>query len=150
MKISLDWLADYVALPPPHELAKKLTFAGLEVEAQSGVVAGKILESVKHPNADKLSVTKVDFGRGPVQIVCGAKNYKVGDVVPVALPGTTLPDGKEIGASAIRGVESNGMLCSAKELGRSADHDGLLILPPETPLGSAIAQVTFEVNVTPN
>jgi phenylalanyl-tRNA synthetase beta chain len=150
MKISLEWLADYVALPPPQQLAKQLTFAGLEVEGISGVVAGKILESVKHPNADKLSVTKVDFGRGPVQIVCGAKNYKVGDVVPVALPGTTMPDGNEIKVSAIRGVESNGMLCSAKELGRSDDHAGLLILPPETPIGSTIAQVTFEVNVTPN
>jgi phenylalanyl-tRNA synthetase beta chain len=150
MKISLDWLADYVALPPPPELAKKLTFAGLEVEGQSGVVAGKILESVKHPNADKLSVTKVDFGRGPIQIVCGAKNYNVGDVVPVATPGTTLPDGTEIKVSAIRGVESNGMLCSARELGRSQDHEGLLILPADTKIGSPIQSVTFEVNVTPN
>jgi phenylalanyl-tRNA synthetase beta chain len=105
---------------------------------------------VKHPNADKLSVTKVDFGRGPIQIVCGAKNYKVGDVVPVATPGTTLPDGTEIKVSAIRGVESNGMLCSARELGRSQDHEGLLILPADTKIGSPIQSVTFEVNVTPN
>jgi phenylalanyl-tRNA synthetase beta chain len=150
MKISLEWLADYVALPPAHELAKKLTFAGLEVEGISGVLAGKILESGKHPNADKLSVTKVDFGRGPVQIVCGAKNYKVGDIVPVATPGTVLPDGKEITVSAIRGVESNGMLCSARELGKSDDHEGLLILPPDTAIGAPMQSVTFEVNVTPN
>src|SRR5687767_11383530 len=86
MKVSLQWLSDYVTPPPVDELAKKLTFAGLEVEAierpPAGVVAGKILESTKHPQADKLSVTKVDFGKGPVQIVCGAKNYQVGDIVP--------------------------------------------------------------------
>src|SRR5262245_19115838 len=97
MRISLQWLADYVALPPVDELAKRLTFAGLEGEAierpPQGVVAGRILESVKHPKADKLSVTQVDFGKGPTQIVCGAKNYQVGDIVPVATVGTRLPDG---------------------------------------------------------
>ncbi len=154
MKVSLEWLSDYVTLPPADELAKKLTFAGLEVEAierpPAGVLAGKILESVKHPQADKLSVTKVDFGKGPTQIVCGAKNYKVGDIVPVATVGTRLPNGTEIKEAELRGVKSSGMLCSARELGFSDDHEGLLILPPDTKVGAPIDRVTFEVNVTPN
>ncbi|MBL8950031.1 MAG: phenylalanine--tRNA ligase subunit beta [Myxococcaceae bacterium] len=154
MKVSVEWLSDYVALPSVDELAKKLTFAGLEIEAierpPAGVLAGKILESVKHPQADKLSVTKVDFGRGPTQIVCGAKNYQVGDIVPVATVGTKLPNGTEIKEAELRGVKSSGMLCSARELGLSQDHEGLMILPPETKIGSTIDRVTFEVNVTPN
>jgi len=154
MKVSVEWLSDYVALPPVDELAKKLTFAGLEVEAiqrpPKGVVAGKILESVKHPQADKLSVTKVEFGRGHTQIVCGAKNYKVGDIVPVATVGTKLPNGTEIKEAELRGVKSSGMLCSARELGFSDDHEGLLILPADTKIGAPIDRVTFEVNVTPN
>ncbi len=154
MKISVEWLGDFVALPSVDELAKRLTFAGLEIEAiarpPAGVVAGKILESVKHPQADKLSVTKVDFGKGPTQIVCGAKNYKVGDIVPVATVGTKLPNGTEIKEAELRGVKSSGMLCSARELGLSEDHEGLLILPADTKIGAPIDRVTFEVNVTPN
>ena len=128
MKVSLNWLKDYVTLPDSvDDLAKRLTMAGLEVEAISrpgdalrGVVVGKILSSDKHPNADKLSVTRIDVGGnalGSLQIVCGAKNYKVGDKVPVATVGTTLPNGLEIKQAALRGVESSGMLCSEKELG---------------------------------
>jgi phenylalanyl-tRNA synthetase beta chain len=154
MKVSLNWLADYVVLPPVDELAKKLTFAGLEVEAierpPHGVVAGKILESSKHPQADKLSVTKVDFGKGATQIVCGAKNYKVGDIVPVATVGTRLSNGTEIKEAELRGVKSSGMLCSERELGLSDSHEGLMILPPDTKIGAPIDRVTFEVNVTPN
>lgn len=157
MKVSVQWLGDYVTLPSTDELAKKLTFAGLEVEGiekpPEGVVVGQILESVKHPQADKLSVTKVDFGKGPTQIVCGAKNYQVGDKVPVATVGTRLPNGVEIKEAELRGVKSSGMLCSAKELGLSQDHEGLLILPGDAKVGASIADVvgiTFEVNVTPN
>ncbi|MDC0706911.1 phenylalanine--tRNA ligase subunit beta [Stigmatella sp. ncwal1] len=164
MKISVKWLGDYVALPAVEELARKLTAAGLEIEglerpgeALQGVVVGQIRESVQHPNADKLSVTQIDAG-GPqlLQVVCGAKNFKVGDKVPLATVGTKLPNGVEIKQAALRGVDSHGMLCSAKELGLSEESSGLLILPeglkPGLPIASALGldDVVLEVNVTPN
>lgn len=182
MRISLNWLSEYVDLPPPEEppqggadaergfaasvdlLAHKLTAVGLEVEAiertgagLEGVVAARIVASEKHPNAEKLSVTRVDAGSGePLQIVCGAKNYQVGDVVPLATVGTVLPGGGKIEKAKLRGVESSGMLCSAKDLGLAADSSGLLILDrntaPGTPIAKALAldDVLLEVNVTPN
>lgn len=165
MKISLKWLSEYVKLPPsPEEVARRLTMAGLEVEGMekpgaglAGVVVAKILESKQHPNADKLSVTQVDAGGpAPLQIVCGAKNYKVGDQVPLATEGTKLPNGAEIKRAALRGVESFGMLCSARELGLAEDASGLLILDPALKPGTPIAEalglddVVMEVNITPN
>lgn len=165
MKISLKWLADYVELPVSvEELRRRLTMSGLEVEAVErpgeglqGVVVAQVLESTKHPNADKLSVTKVSTGAGaPLQVVCGAKNYQVGDKVPLATVGAVLPGGTQIKRAQLRGVDSVGMLCSARELGLSEDHAGLWILDPATPLGQPIAtalgldDVAFEVNVTPN
>lgn len=165
MKLSLKWLADYVALPSSvDELAKRLTMAGLEIEgisrpgdALKGVVVAQILASEKHPNADKLSVTKIDDGSGtPLQVVCGAKNYKVGDKIPLARVGAVLPGGKAIGQARMRDVDSFGMLCSSTELGLSEDSGGLLILDPSLKPGTPIADalglddVIFEVNVTPN
>jgi phenylalanyl-tRNA synthetase beta chain len=164
MRISYQWLSEYVDLPPVEELARRLTAVGLEVEAVerrggelSGVVAARIVASEKHPNAEKLSVTRVDRGEGePLQVVCGAKNYAVGDVVPLATVGTVLPGGQKIERAKLRGVESSGMLCSARELGLSADASGLLILPAEVAPGTPIARalglddVLLEVNVTPN
>ncbi|MBL8922817.1 MAG: phenylalanine--tRNA ligase subunit beta [Myxococcaceae bacterium] len=165
MRISLKWLKDYVALPASvDELASRLTMAGLEIEAidqparaLEGVVVAQIAASDKHPNADKLSVTKIDWGGGAaLQVVCGAKNYKVGDKVPLATVGTKLPNGVEIKQAALRGVESAGMLCSSKELGLSDESSGLLILPADAKVGQPIAQalglddVIFTVNVTPN
>ncbi|HEY0880596.1 MAG TPA: phenylalanine--tRNA ligase subunit beta, partial [Archangium sp.] len=177
MKLSLKWLKDYVALPVPHptsspqgaltsvdELARRLTMAGLEIEGIArpgdglkGVVVAQILASEKHPNADKLSVTKIDDGSGtPLQVVCGAKNYKVGDKVPLATVGTELPGGMKIGKAQMRGVDSSGMLCSAKELSLPEGENGLLILDPALKVGTPIAEalglddVIFEVNVTPN
>ncbi|HEX9243325.1 MAG TPA: phenylalanine--tRNA ligase subunit beta [Anaeromyxobacter sp.] len=164
MRISLSWLSEYVTVPSPEEAAKRLTAVGLEVEAiertgqgLGGVVAAKILASEPHPNAEKLSVTRVDAGRGePLQIVCGAKNYAVGDVVPLATVGAVLPGGAKIEKAKLRGVESFGMLCSAKELGLSPDATGLLLLDrtivPGTPIAKALLleDVLLEVNVTPN
>ena len=136
MRISLSWLAAYVPLPPAEELARRLTAVGLEVEAVErvgaaldGVVAARIVSSERHPSADKLAVCQVEAGAGTVQVVCGATNWKVGDVVPLATPGTRMPAGHRIDRASLRGVDSHGMLCSAKELGLSEDASGLLVLP---------------------
>jgi phenylalanyl-tRNA synthetase beta chain len=164
MRISHTWLSEYVDAPPPDELARRLTAVGLEVEAieragasLAGVVAARIVASEKHPNAEKLSVTRVDAGTGePLQIVCGARNYQVGDVVPLATVGAVLPGGMKIEKAKLRGVESSGMLCSARELGLSEDASGLLLLDRATVPGTRIAKalaledVLLEVNVTPN
>ncbi len=166
MRISLAWLAEYVDLGgvSPEELAKRLTAVGLEVEAiertgggLEGVVAARIVGAEPHPNAEKLSVTRVETGKGePLQIVCGAKNWTIGDVVPLATIGATLPGGHKIERAKLRGVESFGMLCSARELGLAEDASGLLLLDrkaaPGTPIAKALAleDVLFEVNVTPN
>lgn len=164
MRISLKWLSQYVDLPSPEELARGLTAVGLEVEAVertgqglAGVVVARVLASEKHPNAEKLSVTSIDGGGpAPLQVVCGAKNYAVGDLVPLATVGTALPGGLKIEKARLRGVESFGMLCSAKELGLDADASGLLILPkdlvPGTPVAEALGleDVLLEINVTPN
>ena len=164
MRISLRWLAEYVDLPAPEELARRLTAVGLEVEAVertgaglAGVVAARIVASEKHPGAEKLSVTRVDPGTGAeLQIVCGARNYRVGDVVPLATVGTVLPGGQRIERAKLRGVESAGMLCSERELGLSEDADGLLVLESDVAPGTPIARalhledVLLEVNVTPN
>lgn len=165
MKISLNMLMDYVPVSlTPKALAERLTMAGLEVEgiARAGegleeVRVARIQESSPHPNAEKLSVTQVDAGEGRVlQVVCGAKNYQIGDKVPLALPGANLPNGMEIQQAEIRGVESFGMLCSAKELGLSADASGLMILDPVlregTPLVQALGldDTVLDVNVTAN
>jgi phenylalanyl-tRNA synthetase beta chain len=163
MRILLSWLQEYVSVPPPEELARRLTAAGLEVEgverlgaALDGVRVARIVASEPHPGADRLSVTTVDAGGEPLRVVCGARNWKVGDLVPLATPGTVLPSGQRIERAAVRGVESAGMLCSARELGLSEDASGLLLLPadarPGEPLARALAleDTAFEVNVTPN
>jgi phenylalanyl-tRNA synthetase beta chain len=167
MKISLSWLRDHLRTDKPaSEIARILTDAGLEVGAVESngvttakVVAARILESVQHPNADRLSVCKVDDGSGtPRQIVCGAKNYKVGDKVPLAQPGAVMPGDFKIKVGKLRGVESEGMMCSSKELGlgEGAQGDvGLLILDPVTTIGTPLtelfpAEEVFEIEITPN
>src|SRR6185503_10813825 len=164
MKVSLNWLRDLVELPPSvPELVDLLTLAGVEVEdvIQLGVsipnvVVAQIRESVQHPNADRLSVCQVDDGSGtPRQIVCGAKNYKVGDKVPLALPGAKLPGDFTIKVGKLRGVESQGMMCSGKELGLSTDADGLLIPAPEAKIGPPISELypgdtVLDLESTPN
>ncbi len=166
MKVSLNWLREYVDFPgTPAELADLLTRAGVEVEGVhprgvnlEKVVVAQILSSEPHPNADRLNVCRVDDGSGaspPRQIVCGAKNYQVGDKVPLALPGAVLPGDFRIKVGKLRGVESEGMLCSAKELGVAEDQAGLLILPAEARVGAPIgelfpADTVFDLEITPN
>jgi phenylalanyl-tRNA synthetase beta chain len=167
MKISLNWIKDYVALDAPvAEIARAITFLGFEVEHVAstgappleGVVVGEVLTREKHPNADKLSVCTVDIGPagGVKTIVCGAQNYKVGDRVPVALPGAVLPGDFRIKQSKIRGELSDGMLCSGRELGIGEDAGGLLILEGRPALGAPINAVlpagdtVFDLEITPN
>jgi len=163
MKIPLDWLGEWCDWSESsEELADRLTRSGTEVisihstgSKVKGVVSAKILEKKQHPNADRLTVCLVDDGSGPRQVVCGAKNHNAGDIVPLAKPGTTFPDGMTIKSAKLRGESSEGMLCSAKELGLAEDAEGLLLLPSETKLGVPLEQVfpgetIFEVEITSN
>jgi phenylalanyl-tRNA synthetase beta chain len=163
MKFSLRWLRRYVDLAVPvPQMLEKLTLAGTEVErvAASGVdsphiVVAQILSSIQHPNADRLRVCQVNDGQGTRQIVCGAKNFQDGDKAPLALPGAKLPGDFTIKESKLRGELSQGMLCSAKELALAEDAEGLLILPPDAPVGKIFSEyrpgdTMFEVEVTSN
>jgi len=165
MNVSLNWLASHLDLSGKSikEIDDLFTFAGVEVEgiqtkgiASEKIVVAQIMEAVQHPNADKLKVTQVDVGEGTLrQIVCGAKNYKVGDKVPCALPGAALPGGFTIGETKMRGVDSRGMLCAASEIGLPAGEDGLLILPEDSVIGKPVKEmfdsdVLLELEVTPN
>jgi phenylalanyl-tRNA synthetase beta chain len=164
MKFSINWLREFVGLPKnPEEIAELLTRAGVETEnietrgaKIDKVIVSQITASSRHPNADRLTVCEVDDGSGTKhKIVCGATNYKVGDKVPLALPGAKLPNGTEIRKSKLRGVESEGMLCSPIELGLGEDASGLLILSPDAKVGAAIselfpAETILDVEITPN
>src|SRR4029077_12736080 len=164
MKFSVNWLREFVDLPKnPEEIAEVLTRAGIEtknVEMHGAnveqVIVSQITASSRHPNADRLSVCEVDDGSGTRrQIVCGATNYKVGDKVPLALPGAKLPNGLEIRENKLRGVESAGMLCSPIELSMGEDASGLLILSPDAKIGAPIADLfssdtILDVEITPN
>ena len=168
MKVSLQSLARHVDLAgvTAERVAEVLPMLGLEVESVTTfglaplpqVVVGEIRSFEKHPKADRLSVCQVDVGDGaPRQIVCGAKNFKAGDRVPVALPGTVMPGGFEIKVSKLRDVDSAGMMCSSEELGLGKGEDGLLILTPRapavgTPLNALYGppDTVLEISVTPN
>ena len=165
MKFSESWLRTLVDPKlTSEELSHLLTMAGLEVEeldpvapAFDSVVVAHVLEVVKHPDADRLNVCKVDTGSGtPTTIVCGAPNVAVGLKVPCALPGAQLPGDFTIKIAKVRGIESSGMLCSAKELGIAEEASGLLILPADAPVGQSIRQYLdlddnqFELKLTPN
>ncbi|MDQ3025574.1 MAG: phenylalanine--tRNA ligase subunit beta [Pseudomonadota bacterium] len=164
MKVSVSWLREMAdAAMPFAELARTLTMAGLEVEeispvaaAFSGIVVGHVKSVAPHPNADKLRVTEVDAGTGEVlTIVCGAPNVAAGQKVPCALVGARLP-GLEIKKARLRGVESSGMLCSARELGLSDEHEGLLVLDADAPVGRDVREVLhlddvyLTLKLTPN
>jgi phenylalanyl-tRNA synthetase beta chain len=148
---------------PAGELAERLTLAGVAVDRVdepgkdvAGVVAGEVREVRPHPNADRLVIARVGTGKGELQIVTGAMNFKVGDVVPVAPVGATLMGGLTIRRAKFRGVESWGMLCAADELGVGDDHEGILILPPDTPVGVDVGpmlgldDLILELDLTPN
>jgi phenylalanyl-tRNA synthetase beta chain len=171
MKVTLNWLKQYVdVVGTPEELRERLTLIGIEVEGMQqvagefdGIVVAQILSTEKHPHADKLSVCRVTDGRGERVIVCGAKNYQVGDKVPLALPGCALPTSPGqppfvIKVGKLRGVESHGMMCSPKELGLAEDTSGLLILPSDAQVGQSFAEhlgraagdVVFDLEITPN
>ncbi len=167
MKFTLSWLKEHLDTDEPLEkLADKLTMIGLEVEniedkakALAPFTIARVISAEQHPNADRLRVCMVDAGNGaaPVQVVCGAPNARAGLVSVFSPPGTYIP-GKNItlGVGTIRGVESRGMLCSAAELQISADHDGIMELPADAPIGAGYAQwaglgdPVLEINLTPN
>jgi phenylalanyl-tRNA synthetase beta chain len=164
MKVTWSWLSDWVELPDsPEELAHQLALLGLPVQAlergasfDPGIVVGRVLEAGPHPNADRLRLCSVDTGDGARAIVCGASNVVAGQHVAVALPGAKLADGSRLRKSKIRGVESDGMICSKRELGLEAESEGIWPLPfearPGTPLAEAMGppDSVLDVEVTPN
>ncbi|TDG00417.1 phenylalanine--tRNA ligase subunit beta [Paenibacillus piri] len=172
MKVSYQWLSQYVDVSgyTAAELAEKLTRSGIEVDlvedrnkGVEGVVVGYVKTREKHPDADKLSVCTVDIGQSDdLQIVCGAKNVDAGQKVPVAVVGAKLPDGLNIKRAKLRGVESQGMICSAKELGLNDRllpkeiQEGILVLPGDTKIGDTILDVlaindrVMDLDLTPN
>src|SRR5689334_6425599 len=171
MKVTLNWLKQYVDFNwSPEELANRLTMIGIEVEGVQklggefeGVVVAQVVTRDKHPNADRLSLCRVNDGKGERQIVCGAQNFQAGDKVPLILPGASLPPKPgepsfAIKAGRIRGVESQGMMCSPQELGLPDQVDGLLLLSPDARVGQPFAEylgksgsdVVYDLEITPN
>jgi phenylalanyl-tRNA synthetase beta chain len=164
MRVNLDWLNDWVEVGADvRRIEDDLTASGLEIDStevlvapDQAIVVAEVLRVDRHPNADRLSVCVVDDGAGQQQVVCGAQNVAVGIKAPFARVGAKLPNGKAIGAAELRGVHSNGMLCSAKELTLEDGVNGLLLLDTEAPKGMPVAQylrlndAVLEVNVTAN
>ncbi len=172
MKISYNWLKDYIDyLPSPEETAEILTGLGLEVEGYEefsgikgglkGVVVGHVVSCMKHPDADRLTLTQVDIGNGEiVPVVCGAPNVAEGQKVPIAVPGAVLYKGNEsfkIERTKIRGQVSEGMICAEDELGLGTDHSGILVLDPDAIPGTPASEyfrvytdTVFEIGITPN
>lgn len=164
MRLSWGWLKEWVAdLPPPRELGDRLTMAGFELEALQpaasafdGVIIARIERAEKHPQADKLQVCQVSAGGELLQIVCGAANARAGLVTALATVGARLPGDLAIHAAKLRGIESQGMLCSAKELGLAEESDGIVELPIDAPVGQSVRQYlglddqVLELAITPN
>ena len=165
MKVLKSWLNDWIDISEisNEDISEGLESLGFEIEEQSdlkpnysNIVVGKVLEIYPHPNADKVRVTKTDVGSKTYEIVCGAWNFDVGAVVPVALPNSEIKDGFKIDKRDIRGVESNGMICSASELDLWDDHEGILILDdnilPGTDFSSIYASSDYlwDIGITPN
>ena len=169
MKVLASWLYDYLDAPAdfatPEEIADALTHAGLTVDAirwidlpVDGVITARVVRTEEHPQAARVQRVYVDTGDGIERHVwCGAFNLTAGDVVPLATPGTTLADGRTIGRRSILGIESDGMLCSARELGLGDDHSGILVLPASSDLGVGYGaalglqpDVIFDLDLTRN
>jgi phenylalanyl-tRNA synthetase beta chain len=165
MKFSLSWLKRYIKTDADaSQIADKLNAIGLEVEGiedpaakLEGFHVARVLTADRHPNADKLQVLTVDTGEGaPLQVVCGAPNARAGLVGVLGLPGATVPaNGMVLKVAAVRGVESNGMMCSTRELELGEDHEGIIELPEDAPIGTPFAQYhgadpVFDVAITPN
>jgi phenylalanyl-tRNA synthetase beta chain len=164
MKYSYNWLKELSGTKlSPEKIVEAITMHSFEVEGAEhvgsdlkGVIVGEILEIEKHPNADKLQLTKVNIGKEILGIVCGAHNISVGDKVPVALVGTKLPNGTEIKEAEIRGEKSHGMLCAADELGLGTDHSGIIILDKNAKIGGPVANLlsekdtVFEIKILPD
>lgn len=165
MRVPLSWLRDFAPIEgDPADLAATLSDLGLVVEGLERVgqgldrvVVGRVVETRAHPGADRVQLVDVDAGEGPVQVVCGAFNFDVGDLVPFAPPGAALPNGLTIQRRKVRGEWSEGMLCAPDELKLSDDHTGILVLPaglsPGLPVSEALGlgpDVVFDIDVTPN
>ena len=166
MRVPVSWLRDYVSFDLPlRELGERLSLTGTKLEAlhRRGVGnadryrVGRVLTRAQHPNADRLSLCTVDIGAGePQQIVCGASNFEAGATVAVALPGAVLPDGTELRVAKLRGLESHGMMLSERELELGQEHDGIMLLPGDWPVGDAlldhlaIADDVLEFEITSN
>ncbi len=167
MKASLKWLKDYVDVTlPPTEVARRLTLAGIGVEnietiggEWEGIVIARLTAVSPHPNADRLRLATVDFGTGQETVVCGAPNLTVGDKIAFARTGCKLKDGHTgealvLKPTKIRGVLSGGMVCSEKELGISENHEGILVLPPDAPIGAPLqnylGDAILDFEITPN
>ncbi|MGE5626255.1 MAG: phenylalanine--tRNA ligase subunit beta [Bacillota bacterium] len=164
MKISVNWLKEFIRLPADGAaIALRLGSAGIEVAGVEPaippfqkVVVAKVESLAPHPSADKLKVCQVDAGGRKLQVVCGAPNVKAGMKAPLMLAGGRLPDGEEIKAAKLRGVDSNGMLCSARELGLSDEASGLFVLPDDAPVGTDLREYLggddelIEIEITPN
>ena len=164
MRVSFNWLNEMVETGlSPEELAEKLTMAGMEVEKIerpgerfNNVIVGKVLSVDRHPDADKLSLCRVDSGQGELQIICGAPNVRAGAKVALGLVGAVLSGGSRLRKVRIRGVESEGMICSEMELGLGEDAEGIIILPDELEVGRSLASAVglddaiLVIDVTPN
>ncbi|MEG3181806.1 phenylalanine--tRNA ligase subunit beta [Sphingomonas sp. LT1P40] len=165
MKFTLGWLEEHLDTTASlNEIVEALTRVGLEVEGVensgeklAGFRVARVLSADKHPQADKLQVLIVDAGDGPMQVVCGAPNARTGLVGVLGLPGAIVPaNGMELKQSAIRGVESNGMMCSTRELELGEDHEGIIELPSDAPVGKLFADYAglddpvIDVSITPN
>ncbi|MHB1217710.1 MAG: phenylalanine--tRNA ligase subunit beta [Alphaproteobacteria bacterium] len=165
MKLTLRWLKDHLDTEASLEaLGEKLTVIGLEIEsiedrakALEPFTVGYVIEASQHPNADRLRVCRVDTGKGEVQVVCGAPNARTGMKGVFAPAGTRIPGtGVDLKETSIRGVDSRGMLCSEREMGLSQEHDGIIELPDDAPVGASFAQVmglddpVIDVAITPN
>ncbi len=164
MKFTLSWLKDHLDTDAPlAEIGKTLTMIGLEVEeihdpgaVLGDFIVGHVLAAEKHPDADKLRVCKVDTGTETLQIICGAPNAREGIKVALARPGNIIPaTGDKLKKGKIRGVESQGMMCSTRELGLGDDHDGIIELPADAPIGAPLTKVlptdpVIDIAVTPN